>query len=107
MLSRALRRLAILLLAHGLLFAGAAALASARGSIDLPGGVAEVYVFVLVVPALLLAAPLAPVLWRLRLMITPGWFAWPSPLGLALVYLTWIVVLLGVSRVVSPRARKR
>ncbi len=63
--------------------------------------VGEFVFWVLAVPALLLASPFVPVLWELGLMNAPGWFAWPKPLGIALAYLVWIAVLLGLAQAVQ------
>ena len=62
-------------------------------------GLAEAYYFVVIAPALILSVPFDPILWRLHLMENPGWFAWPKPLGFALVYGTWIAAFLAASLV--------
>lgn len=85
---------------HGLLLALFAALQSllpldaSNGFADAIGAIAF---FVLVVPALILARPFLPLLWKLGLMNAPGWFAWPEPLGLLLVYVAWILALFASS----------
>lgn len=93
----ALRVLAIVVAIHGALFASAAAFAQWHGWDAVPVIVQEAFFWGLVVPALILAVPLGRVLWWLHLMNAPGWFAWPKPLGFALVYAFWVLVLLGVS----------
>lgn len=70
--------------------------------------VIEVVIFwVLAVPALILARPFISILWKLKLMDAPGWFAWPKPLGLALAYLIWVVLLLGLAQLVRWRSRRK
>lgn len=66
----------------------------------------EVLFWVLAVPALLLTSPFASVLWELGLMNAPGWFAWPKPLGIALGYMVWITVLLGLAQAVQQWSNK-
>lgn len=68
------------------------------GSSDLIG---EVGFFVLTLPALFLTSPFYPILWYFGLMDAPGWFAWPKPLGIALAYMMWVVVLLGLAQAVQ------
>lgn len=57
------------------------------------------------VPALLLAYPLQPMLWKWRLMEAPGWFAWPKPMGFLATYAVWIIVLLLLTTVFRMCAR--
>ena len=59
--------------------------------------IGDAYFFVVIAPALILALPFTALLWHLHLMEAPGWFAWPKPLGFALVYGVWIAVLLAAS----------
>ena len=53
--------------------------------------------WLLIAPALILAMPFTPLLWTLRLMEAPGWFAWPKPLGFVLVYFVWIAAFVAAS----------
>jgi hypothetical protein len=69
--------------------------------------VGEIAFFVLAVPALLLTWPFTPLLWQLRLMNAPGWFAWPKPLGIALAYVVWIAALLALAWLVGALRRRR
>lgn len=69
-----------------------------NGFSDLIG---EISFFVLMLPALFLARPFYPIFWYLGLMDAPGWLAWPKPLGIALAYVMWFVVLLGLAQVVQ------
>lgn len=73
------------------------------GVFDLLG---EVIFWILAVPALLLTSPFSAMLWKLGLMNAPGWFAWPKPLGIALAYLIWVAVLLGLAQAVQRWANK-
>lgn len=63
--------------------------------------------FVLAVPALILTSPFVPVLWHFGLMNAPGWFAWPKPLGIALAYTVWVIVLLLLAQGVQRWCRKK
>jgi len=63
--------------------------------------VGEVFFWVLAVPALLLTSPFTSILWKLGLMNAPGWFAWPKPLGVALAYVIWVAVYLGLAQAVQ------
>jgi len=63
--------------------------------------IGEVSFFVLTLPALFLTSPFIPILWYFGLMNAPGWFAWPKPLGIALAYMMWVVVLLGLAQAVQ------
>ena len=74
------------------------------GSSDLFG---EGGFFVLTLPALFLTSPFYPILWYLGLMDSPGWLAWPKPLGIALAYMMWVVVLLGLAQVVQRERLKK
>lgn len=67
---------------------------------------ASVYFWVVWVPALVLASPFTAMFWQLGLMTAPGWFAWPKPLGIALAYLIWIAVLLGLAQAVRRWSNK-
>ncbi|MFC5302847.1 hypothetical protein [Azospira restricta] len=67
---------------------------------------ASVYFWVVLVPALVLASPFTAMFWQLGLMTAPGWFAWPKPLGIALAYLIWIAVLLGLALAVRRWSNK-
>ncbi len=91
MIRKALLVLAIGVALHGALFGVSILLFSNPGPND---ALAMVYLFVVLLPAMLLAAPFSPLLWALHLMNAPGWFAWPKPLGFALVYASWVLVLL-------------
>lgn len=99
---RILRGAAIALAAHGVLL-----LASAGAQQLLPdvfaGAVGIVVLWVLDVPALLLTQPFMPVLWWLGLVQATGWFAWPKPLGLALVYACWIALAWALASLVQWR----
>ena len=106
MMRTALRALAILVAIHGALFAGTAWLTAAHRFIEVFPGADYAYFFGVVAPALILAAPLTPLLWRLGLMNAPGWFAWPRPLGFALVYVFWVLALLGASYLAGALARR-
>lgn len=75
-----------------------------EGSSDLIG---EVGFFALTLPALFLTSPFYLILWYFGLMDAPGWFAWPKPLGIALAYMMWVVVLLGLAQVVQRRRFKK
>ena len=90
---RALRALAIAIAVHGMLFA-LGVLAFNRTENETLG---EILFMLLAAPALLLAMPFTPLLWSLHLMDAPGWFAWPKPLGITLVYATWVASLLALS----------
>jgi hypothetical protein len=78
---------------HGVAFAvGSATLARTENPV-----LGDLYFFVLVAPALLLAKPFSWLLRDWHLMEAPGWFAWPRPAGFALVYVVWVLALLAVS----------
>lgn len=94
--ARYLRLLAILVAAHGIVFA-IAAFAIARFDDRLSEALGDLYFFLVAGPALILAIPFSPLLWRLHLMQTTGWFAWPTPGGFLLVYFAWTLALLAVS----------
>jgi hypothetical protein len=89
--------LAIVIALHGGLFAIASASLS-RADNPLPETLGEAYFFLLSAPALILAMPFSPLLWRWHLMASPGWFAWPEPAGFLLVYIAWVVALLVLAR---------
>ncbi len=103
----ALRVLAMLVAVHGLLFGATAWLVSSEVSGEESPVLAEAYFFGILVPALILAAPFTKLLWALRLMNAPGWFAWPRPLGFTLVYVCWVLALVGASYVAGAIARRR
>ena len=103
----ALRVLALVVVIHGALFAAAAWVPGAQRSIDAFPLAEQLYFFGIVLPALALAAPFTPLLWTLRLMEAPGWLAWPRPLGLALVYATWVAVLIAASYLAGALARRQ
>lgn len=107
MIRKGLCALAILVAIHGALFAGAAALVAWHGWTGVAEPVQEAFFWGLVVPALILTVPVDPLLWWLHLMNTPGWLAWPTPLGFALVYAIWVVGLLAVSHLAGACARLR
>ena len=65
---------------------------------DLAG---EVFFWLLALPALLLTSPFTSLLWSLGLMDAPGWFAWPKPLGIALVYAIWVAILMGLAQAIQ------
>ena len=102
----ALRVLAVLVALHGLVFGATAWLAANESSGEAPPLLAEAYFFGILAPALILAAPFTKLLWALRLMNAPGWFAWPRPLGFVLVYAFWVLALLGASYLFRPSGRK-
>jgi hypothetical protein len=62
-----------------------------------PDWLGQLLFWVLAVPAMLLAVPFNPLLWKLGLMNAPGWFTWPKPLGFALVYAGWTLALLALA----------
>jgi hypothetical protein len=104
--ARLFRLLALAVAAHGVVFAVAAAILARldNGHLEAAG---DVYFFLIVAPAMVLAVPFSPLLWRLHLMHAPGWFAWPTPLGLALVYAAWVLVLFALSLLVRGREAAR
>lgn len=96
------RVLAIVVAAHGLVFAvGSVTLAR----LDAPGleVLGWIYFFVVIAPAMILAVPFSSLLWHFHLMETPGWFAWPRPAGFVLVYATWVLALMAVSLALRRR----
>ena len=103
-LVRGLRLCAAALVLHGVFLW----LASARKSFfpDVFELVGNVVFWVLAVPALLLTRPFVSALWDLGLMNAPGWYAWPKPLGIALAYMVWIAVLLGLAQAVQQWSDK-
>lgn len=106
----ALRVLAMVIAAHGLIFAAAVTLVSGEHASDGPPWLVDLYFVGLLIPALILAAPLNRLLWWLGLMEAPGWFAWPRPLGFALVYACWVLALVAASylaRAIAARRRTR
>jgi hypothetical protein len=104
-LVRGLRFCAAAVALHGMLLWFSAAIKSFfPGVFDLVG---EVFFWVLAVPALLLTSPFTSILWNFGLMNAPGWFAWPKPLGIALAYMMWVVVLLGLAQVVQQWCPKQ
>ncbi|TAL22569.1 MAG: hypothetical protein EPN94_10880 [Nitrospirae bacterium] len=89
---------------HGILLG----LASAYQTVflgDFPGKDSEliglVYFWIMAVPALVLTFPFHSILWKCGLMNAPGWFAWPKPIGIALAYAVWVVILLGLAQIVQ------
>jgi hypothetical protein len=98
-----LRVLAIAVAVHGALFFAIASASLARADSARPETLSEAYYFLIVAPALVLAAPFSPLLWRWHLMATPGWFAWPMPAGFLLVYAAWVMALLVLSRLAAAR----
>ena len=107
MVRKALLVLAMLIALHGAVFAGAAALVAWHGWAGVPELVQDAFFWSLAVPALVLAVPVAPLLWRLRLMHAPGWFAWPEPLGFALAYAFWTLALLAAWYAARACARRQ
>ncbi len=103
---RLLRIAAAVVAAHGLLLLLAAGIQSLFPGVSLEA-IAEIAFLVLAVPALLLTWPFTPLLWELRLMQAPGWFAWPKPLGIALAYAAWIAALLALARLLQLLHRRR
>ena len=101
-----MRLLAIAVAVHGVVFA-IAGVTLARVESPALEALAEVHYFVVIAPALILAMPFWPILWRLHLMENPGWFAWPKPAGFALVYIAWVVALLALSLLVRRFNRRR
>lgn len=88
---------------HGAVFA---ALNVVLASVEqVPEFLSEAYFYVVLAPALILSAPFTPLLWRLHLMHTPGWFAWPKAEGFALVYICWVLALLIASVIVRSLKR--
>jgi len=100
-LERLFRYLAIAIVAHGVLFALYALAIAPRLGESPPQPVGSFGFFFLYAPASVLAIPLNPMLWRFGLMETPGWFAWPKPLGFAVVYCVWFAGFLILSRVAA------
>lgn len=107
MIRKALCALAILVAVHGALFGGAGAFVAWHDWTGVPELVQQAFFWGLVVPALILTVPVDPLLWWLHLMNTPGWFAWPTPLGFALVYAIWVLALLAAAYLAGACARRR
>lgn len=107
-LVRGLRFCAAAIALHGVLLGLTAAVQALFPgvTVDLPPPVGEMMFWILAVPALILAIPFSAVLWSFGLMNAPGWFAWPKPLGFALAYMVWIVVLLGLAWMIQLRVRR-
>jgi hypothetical protein len=99
-MGRWLRRLAAGVAAHGVLF-GAVSLLPADAPL-----VGATVLFAFALPASLLALPFRRVLWRLGLMHAPGWFAWPTPAGFALVYAASVLSLLALATLVTRSGRR-
>ena len=99
----ALNIAAAALAVHGVLLGLAGAMKAAFPAAYEAAGV--VVMWVLLVPALVLTRPFTPLLWKLGLMNAPGWFAWPSPLGVALAYAAWIAALLVLAWLVRLAGR--
>ncbi len=95
-LVRGLRFCAAAVALHGMLlgFFLATKSLSPNGFGSVSDLIGKVGFFVLALPALVLTSPFTPILWRFGLMDAPGWFAWPTALGIALAYTIWVVVLL-------------
>jgi hypothetical protein len=68
---------------------------------DTPDWIGMVMFWALAAPAGMLARPFRPMLWELGLINAPGWFSWPKPLGMVLVYAIWIAALLALAAVVQ------
>lgn len=101
---RGLRFCAAAVALHGMLLWLATAIKSFFPAIfDLAG---EVLFWVLAAPALLLTGPFTSILWDFGLMNAPGWFAWPKPLGVAFVYMTWTAILFGLAQAVQRWSTK-
>jgi hypothetical protein len=101
---RSLRFCGVAVALHGtLLWFSTVVEASFPNVFDLFG---EVSFWVLAVPALLLTRPFASILWKCGLMSAPGWFAWPTPMGIALVYMIWVAVLFGLAQAVERWSKK-
>jgi hypothetical protein len=92
------------LAAHGVVFAiGSVTVARlAAPQLEVLGWI---YFFAVIAPAMILAIPFSPLLWRFHLMETPGWFAWPKPVGFALVYAAWVAALLLLALLARSRER--
>ena len=95
---RGLKILAAVIALHGLIVllleATQKFLPTFNGSLVI---IEKALILVFAVPAMLLAMPFTTILWKLHLMNAPGWFAWPKPLGFALVYTAWVLFLLGLA----------
>lgn len=102
--ARIFRLLSFVVAAHGALVAVFAAGIEPRLGESAPGPLASFVFFFLYIPASALALPLLPLLWKCGLMQTPGWFAWPKPLGYVVVYAAWVVALLALSLLMSRLA---
>lgn len=103
--ARALHVVAALLAAHGLLLWLVDALHDRLPAP--PEAVGAVLFWLLAVPALVLTRPFTPLFWKLGLMNAPGWFAWPTALGVALAYGSWIAALLVLAWLVRMAGRPR
>lgn len=106
MIRKAFLVLAVVVALHGAVFAAAAALTAWRGWSGVPEIVQYIFFFGLAVPALILTVPVGWLLWWLHLMEAPGWFAWPKPLGFALVYAIWVLALLAAAYLGGALARR-
>ena len=99
---------AVIIAIHGVALGIFAASQASFWSQPIIGEDLQAIVFrVLTIPALVLAYPFASMLWRLRLMNAPGWLAWPKPLGLVLVYSTWVVGLFLLAAIARKLGRGR
>lgn len=98
-LVRGLRCCGVAVALHGMLLG----LATAVGSVvpAVPDPLGAWYFWVLAAPALLLTRPMTLIFWKLGLMNAPGWFAWPTPLGVALGYGLWVAVLFALALLVE------
>lgn len=103
--ARACKYLAVAIATHGLLLAFFAFGIAPRIGDNAPEPLASFGFYFFVVPAMLLAKPLNPLLWNLHLIEAPGWFTWPKPLGFVLAYAIWCVGLLTISLLLT-RLRK-
>ena len=101
-LLRLFRALALGIAIHGVLFAALAWLPLVD---DAPEIVQLAYFYGFIVPAMILAMPFTRLLWWLGLMRSPGWFAWPAPLGFVLAYGCWIAVLLALAWMIMRKAK--
>lgn len=101
---RILRGAAIALGVHGVLLLVSVGLQQLLPDV-FAGAAGMVVLWVLDMPALLLTQPFMPLLWWLGLVQATGWFAWPKPLGLALVYAGWMALAWALAWFVQSRLR--
>ena len=100
------RYLAIVIAGHGAMLALFAIGIAPRIGDNVAEPLASIGFYFFVVPAMLLAKPLNPLLWNLHLIEAPGWFTWPKPLGFLLVYTIWCVGLLALSLLLARFGKK-